>query len=222
MLNANSLPRFYWLWLPLLVISAQLVCEFTLPRDFMSQMQSENGPHEFVEFLLLLAGFIVTLMTLTRLNWKTQRPLALWILMAAACCLYVGGEEISWGQQILHWSTPEQWAAINDQNETNLHNTSSWFDQKPRLILLIGVVMGGLIIPSLRKFKTGIVPEKFSIIYPPATFGVIAIITLTVQIVDKMDLGVFARGSEVVELYLFYFVLLYLVVLRGRILQSQG
>ena len=102
MTPTEKLSPLFWLWLPLAVITAQLVCEFALPRDFMSQMQSENGPHELFEFLLLLSGFIVALMTLTRLNWKTQKPLAVWVLIAAVCCFYVGGEEISWGQQILH------------------------------------------------------------------------------------------------------------------------
>jgi hypothetical protein len=215
-------PSIFWLWLPLIFLFVQMAMEFTLSEQILSSMQSEGGPHELVEFLFLLAGLVIALMTLARMSIKKNIWLALWVLIAALCCLYVGGEEISWGQQLLHWSTPEQWAAINDQNETNLHNTSSWLDQKPRLILLIGVVIGGIIIPWLRKLKSGLVPEKFAIIYPPITFGVVDMITLLVQIIDKINIGAFERGSEVVELYLFYFVLMYLVVLRGRILQNQG
>jgi len=37
----------------------------------------------------------------------------------------MAGEEISWGQRIFHWSTPENWAAINAQRETNLHNLAT-------------------------------------------------------------------------------------------------
>ncbi|MCB9982820.1 MAG: hypothetical protein H6861_03965 [Rhodospirillales bacterium] len=51
---------------------------------------------------------------------------------------------------------------MNDQNETNLHNISSRFDQKPRLILLVGVVVGGLIIPALQHFKSKRVPQIFA------------------------------------------------------------
>ena len=32
------------------------------------------------------------------------------------------GEEISWGQRIFGWATPESFGELNAQNETNLHN----------------------------------------------------------------------------------------------------
>ena len=32
------------------------------------------------------------------------------------------GEEISWGQRLFGWETPADWAAMNVQKETNLHN----------------------------------------------------------------------------------------------------
>lgn len=35
---------------------------------------------------------------------------------------FAAGEEISWGQRIFGWETPEKITAINAQNETNLHN----------------------------------------------------------------------------------------------------
>ena len=38
--------------------------------------------------------------------------------------LFAFGEEISWGQRIFGWSTPEDYAKINQQGETNLHNLS--------------------------------------------------------------------------------------------------
>jgi hypothetical protein len=37
------------------------------------------------------------------------------------------GEEISWGQRIFGWGTPEFLGELNAQNETNLHNL--WFSQ---------------------------------------------------------------------------------------------
>jgi hypothetical protein len=41
---------------------------------------------------------------------------------AAAACLFIAGEEISWGQWLFHWETPAAMAAVNLQQETNLHN----------------------------------------------------------------------------------------------------
>lgn len=37
------------------------------------------------------------------------------------------GEEISWGQRIFGWSTPDVWDNLNAQGETNIHNV--WFFQ---------------------------------------------------------------------------------------------
>lgn len=42
--------------------------------------------------------------------------------LGALACVLIAGEEISWGQWLFHWSTPEAIAAGNLQNETNLHN----------------------------------------------------------------------------------------------------
>ena len=73
-----------------------------------------------------------------------------------------GGGGDSWGQHFLGWESSEFWQDINDQSETNLHNTSSWLDQKPRLILEIGVMVGGIVIPLLIKFKKGLLPARFN------------------------------------------------------------
>jgi hypothetical protein len=40
----------------------------------------------------------------------------------AAACLFVAGEEISWGQRLLGLGTPERLAELNNQDEVTLHN----------------------------------------------------------------------------------------------------
>ena len=210
--------KFWWLWLPLAFITLQIGLELTLPWETLALMHSENGPHELLQFLIISIGFILAVSILLKIDFKSQKPLYAWVSLAAISCLYVAGEEVSWGQHFLSWTTPEFWQAVNDQQETNLHNTSSWLDQKPRLLLEIGVVIGGLLIPWLRVKKPGLIPEKFSIIYPPAWLGVIALLAIFIKLSEKigesMDMTIFERASEVEELYLFYFVLLYLLNLR--------
>lgn len=220
----TDLNKIFWLWIPLIYIGVQLIAEIVLPQSIMAPMHNENGPVETLQFLIISAAFITAILTLTKMKNIKPKWLIGWISLAALCCLYVAGEEVSWGQHILDWSTPEFWAGVNDQNETNLHNTSSWFDQKPRLILLIGVVVGGLIIPLLQRFKPSILPKKFESIFPPATLGIIAAVALSTNLLDKIfelftGHPFLSRGSEIEELYLFYFVLLYLIALRRRLLQ---
>ena len=76
-----------------------------------------------------------------------------WLLLWTIACFYFAGEEISWGQWFFQWSTPESFAQINDQNETNLHNISSWFDQKPRTLVELWIFIAGVIMPMLSLFK---------------------------------------------------------------------
>ncbi len=226
-MNNKSLSTFFWLGVPLLIVVAQLFIELFAPEAILGELHSESGPHEFIEFIFIGAAFFVALSIFPKLRWSSHKWLCVWIGIAALCCFYVAGEEISWGQHLLKWSTPEYWKHINDQHETNLHNTSSWLDQKPRLILLIGVVTGGLIIPALKKWRPQWVPARFEVIYPPAILGVTAACAVSANLVDKIfetlsDAPLLSRGSEVEELYLFYFVLLYLVILRRRVLHQKA
>ncbi len=216
----HRLYSFWWLWVPVLFMGLQLFFETALPDATLNNMLNEGGSHEIAEFVLLCAAFLVAFCTLFSSGLNGRPWLRGWVALATLCTFYVAGEEMSWGQHILHWSTPEYWQAINDQQETNLHNTSSWLDQKPRVLLEIGVIVGGLLFPLLRKYKPSLLPQKFAAIYPATQMWVIAFFVLAVKIVDKLDaFHVFYRPSEIVELYLFYFVLIYLVILRRRILQ---
>ncbi|MEM7651427.1 MAG: hypothetical protein AAF204_05020, partial [Pseudomonadota bacterium] len=157
----NMLPKTAWLWVPIAILIAQIFIELLVPHEFKGSLHSENGPHETLQFIFALAGFIVALLCLKILIKKPQGFLIFWTSCFALGCLYIAGEEVSWGQHIFDWATPEFWSSVNDQNETNLHNTSSWLDQKPRLILLIGVIVGGLIIPLLQKYKPSALTKMF-------------------------------------------------------------
>lgn len=227
MSNSDKFSPILWLWIPVGAIIAQIITEIILPSPVLASLLSEGGPHEAIEFILLALAFLVAMLTLCRMDIKQNPWLAAWVGLAALCCFYVAGEEISWGQHILHWSTPEYWAALNDQNETNLHNTSSWLDQKPRLLLFIGIMVGGLIIPFLKRYKAQWLPQRFAIIYPPSILSVTAAFVAVVHILDALNdsffsnIKFFERSSEIEELYIFYFVLIYLIVLRRRIMQDK-
>ena len=225
MKQASIIHPFFWLWLPLLGIVAQIVIEITVPRELKVPMHTEGGPHETLQELCLIVAFILCLMTLVKINWSTQKWLGIWVGIAAVCCFYVGGEEVSWGQHIVNWTTPEFWSHYNDQNETNLHNTSSWLDQKPRAILLAGIIVGGLIIPALRKWKPSLLPTKFSAIYPSGYVVVTALCVLLPYLIQNIynaltGQNLFERVSEVQEFYMYFFVALYLFELRKTVISQ--
>lgn len=211
----NSLSPIYWLWIPVIGMAIQICLEIFASQQILAAAHAENGPHETLQALFMACGFFFAIYALIKAK---DILLKVWFGLAALCCFYVGGEEISWGQHIADWTTPEYWGQINDQNETNLHNTSSWLDQKPRLILEIGIIFGALVAPVLKKRGLLKLPPNLDRLMPSTKLAVIALLVIVPKIIEKVfelfDIVVFARVSEVQELYMFYFVLLYLVMLH--------
>lgn len=220
--NNRELPAIMWAGIPALIILSQILIETCVPHQYLSALHSEGGPHETLQFIFALIAMLYAFRCLFMLIPQKQPLLISWVTCFCLGCAYIAGEEVSWGQHIFEWGTPEFWSNVNDQDETNLHNTSSWLDQKPRLILLIGVVVGGIIIPLMQRLKSKYLPQKIAIIFPPAILSLTAICAITTKIIDKIndyiaDVVLLTRGSEVEELFMFYFVMLYLMVLYQRI-----
>jgi hypothetical protein len=222
------LNKILWLWVPLLVLISKIGIELYLEHEHIDWLVGENGPYETLEAVVLVIALLIALYTLVKMP-KDNKWLVGWVSLAALCCFYVAGEEISWGQHIMNWGTPEYWLALNDQGETNFHNTTSWLDQKPRLLLSIGVYIGGLILPLMFIFKSKLLEKpalkRFEILYPTQQFMVVAGICLFIKIADKIaditDLQLFARNAESEELFLFYFVLLYLLLMKKRLVSAK-
>lgn len=217
-------PRLWCVFIPLLLLAVQVVIESVFSGEAHVVLHTENGPIETMQFILLLAAFAVSVRMLWRLRFRPPRGLSLWVLLAALGCFYVGGEEVSWGQHFLNWDTPGYWKVLNDQEETNLHNTSAWLDQKPRLLLEVGVLVGGLLIPLYRRLGQRGLPSWLATIAPPDRLFLVALIILLIKLADKLGdvagWSLFERASEVIEFYLYYFILLYMVYI-GRRLPAQ-
>ncbi|MCI5060677.1 MAG: hypothetical protein MRY79_06365 [Alphaproteobacteria bacterium] len=224
-MKSYNLPSSLALWIPLVAFALQILMEIFLSGPTLSKLHSENSLHETLQALLMALSCGIALSYFFMNTVKT--PLLItWFGLAALCCFYVAGEEISWGQHLLGWVTPENWSALNDQGETNLHNTTSWLDQKPRLVLLIGILMGTFVFPLLQKNKWIIFPVEFSELFPPKELYLVAGLIIVPQIIEKIfelfDIALFARYSEVQELYIFYFVTLYVFWLRKNVMRKKS
>lgn len=68
--------------------------------------------------------------------------------LVAAFCLFVAGEEFSWGQRLLGYYPPEFFLANNFQQEANLHNLPQSFVQ-PKWILMTALAGYGIVLPLL-------------------------------------------------------------------------
>jgi len=85
----------------------------------------EDGIVEWVQFVALIAGAVVWGIVAIRWHRLRQHVMAVLIMMVALMAVVVAGEEISWGQRVLGWTTPAGLDAINHQGELNIHNISS-------------------------------------------------------------------------------------------------
>jgi hypothetical protein len=181
----KEIPSIYWLWIPVVAMGIQIILELSFSNDVLSHLHSENGPHEILQALIAASGFFVAIFAC--LSKKVKGVLLkFWFGLATLGCLYVTGEELSWGQHVLDWTTPDFWTQINDQQETNLHNTSSWLDQKPRLILLVGIVFGTLIYPILKKKNILSLPKNLDFLFPSAKLKPLALFVVIPQLFEKM------------------------------------
>jgi hypothetical protein len=217
----------WWLHLPVLALVLLAAAHNYAPEWTHARLRGEQGLIERTQFVSIflasLLGFRMLRLPAVRANgW-----LGIWILCATVGSAYVAGEEISWGQHLFGWSTPEMVGRVNEQNETNLHNISVWLNGVPQTILEIGVFIGGILIPLAATQRPAIRSSRFAVILPSLRSLPCAAIAIAVRITKNIQVHILggefplsARGGEIAELFLYLFILLYLVELRARLLEA--
>ena len=217
---------FWWLVLPVVVVLALLAISLAAPQFYAVYIESEQGLLELSHIAIPLTACWLALRGTRMPEIKGRHWLTAWFGILALGCFYIGGEEASWGQQIFFWTTPEGWSQLNDQNETNLHNMSSWLDQKPRLLVELGVLVGGIIVPVAALFRPALRSGKLALFLPPLLCLPSAVIAEISRLPERigpalgLGNGPFPRASEVQELYFYLFILFYVIVLKRRLRHS--
>ena len=113
--------------------------------------------------------------------------------------------------------------AVNDQEETNLHNISSWFDQKPRMLLEFWVLIGGVIWPLMRRSRGTQEQERYWFwptieVLPSATLAIMVRLPERIKSLFEIEqLPLELRFSEPQEYYFALFLLIYLASIRKRL-----
>jgi hypothetical protein len=88
-------------------------------------MTAEDSLLEWPQFVCGFASSAIFGFLGIRFLRDRHRAIRLIYPTLALGALFVAGEEISWGQRLFGWSTPESLGAINHQDETNVHNIHS-------------------------------------------------------------------------------------------------
>jgi hypothetical protein len=75
-------------------------------------------------------------------------------LLVALFCLFVAGEEFSWGQRLLGFTPPQAFLEYNTQQEFTIHNFADIFG-KPKGVLILALLGYGVVLPVLGQSGLG-------------------------------------------------------------------
>ncbi len=216
-----------WGWFPpllaLIVVSAKALSPAVYQRFIFGEQGLTEQLTALIGLLAVYLGVRVLLLA------RQQLPIleVLWLGVATLGCVYLAGEEVSWGQQLVHWQTSETFAALNHQRESNLHNMSSWLNQKPRILLELWVLVGGIALPVWRSLTNKPLRPVAGFAYwfwpgreclPTALLAIFILFPKRYrQLFELPGLLVEVHWSELQEYYFALFLALYLAVILRRL-----
>jgi hypothetical protein len=229
----KDLPAWWWAGIPAAMLLLTLYGYFTSAELMALLIRRDEHPDgggiaEHGTILILLPGIVAGIAILR--HYRDRLPLWLvgWLLGWILACVYFAGEEASWGQHYFRWVAPETLQGLNDQNETNLHNIGTWFDQKPRTLVELWVIVAGLFLPlwwKIRK-RSPFGGNEWREWFWPTSVGILsAAILLGTHIIGTAakKLGLYALlsigSNELREFYIALFLSSYLLSIWYRLRQ---
>jgi hypothetical protein len=225
----NDLNWVWWAFFPPLVLIAVIAGQLFSPALYQHMTARDEinafGVIENGTILVMLPAIVAGLLVFARRRHLPHWTLGWSTLACALACIYFAGEEASWGQHYFGWEAGERMAEINQQKETNLHNVSTWFNQKPRMVVEYWLLMGGIVLPlwrAIRRSKAD--PESFShwfwptnIVVPTAVLYLFLRSAYWYQDATEADIPYWLYDSETREYYIALYLALYLLSIRSRL-----
>lgn len=218
--------------LSLLLFAGFVLYNWLDPDGFARQLAKDHSPEgagaiEHLTVVVLVPGILFGLYAFWGSRDRLPFPiLRYWVLAWSIACIYFAGEEVSWGQWYFRWDTPEFLAKLNDQSETNLHNISSWLDQKPRLLVELFVFVGGVLVPLWRMMgdqkpimRRGFLAASEGWVFAPTALLPAGLLFLVVRIAKWLPQHAFDNlgDSELREFVIAWFLTWYLISYAVRL-----
>ena len=116
------------------------------PALYESLLQEDHFVEWWTVTLFGAAGILAL-----RLAWRDRR---VFDGLVGAFCIFVAGEEFSWGQRLLGIMPPEAFLEHNRQQELTVHNFAAVFGE-PRWVLMMALAGFGVLIPIVATTRTG-------------------------------------------------------------------
>ena len=203
---------------PLLMVLLPFVWYGIVGNDIALKREAGIIENMTVIFLLVSIGFYISaFFKASKLG--ISKNLKAWLVILIAGAAYFALEEISYGQHMFGWGTADTWKELNDQGETNLHNVHPLFDQLPRLLLTLGILIGGVLMPLYRYFRKISLEEsnRFYWQLPTIeclTIGLLVILIRPVLSIFEVD---FINTGETKENFIALFIMLYSISIQTRL-----
>jgi hypothetical protein len=124
-----------------IVVGALALARFA-PERYGALMQEDRAVEWATVLLFLVAGVVRCYQAI-----RTRRAFD---ALVGLFCVFVAGEEISWGQRLIGFTPPGVFLEHNTQQEANVHNFAAIFG-RPKWMLIIAIAGYGLLLPALAK-----------------------------------------------------------------------
>ncbi|MGR3248773.1 MAG: hypothetical protein ACU0HS_09300 [Paracoccus sp. (in: a-proteobacteria)] len=138
---------------------------------------------------------------------KTTRLDRSFLLLLALACIFVAGEEISWGQRIFGIDTPELLRSVNRQGEITLHNIGPL--QGADFHEVAGVLLQVLMLASALRAR---LPRRLAWVdrlsLPPLSLWPASLVVSYVLIAQPM-----VKGDEIAEAILAFMMLMWSILI---------
>lgn len=193
-------------------------------REFFNKWfaSETHGVLEAMHWIFPLVTALIGLRLVFTAHIRSDPLLVSWCIAMFLGGIYLAGEEASWGQHYFGWATSQEWSQLNDQQETNFHNTSNLLDQVPRAVLMAGIVIAGIIWPWILQHKPELLPRRMDFTYPPLALRPLAVLVAACWLyraLAKTELfGAYLayRPGEFQEVFIVWFLLYYALFLYWR------
>ena len=139
-LNASKQSKILVLLLPMVILSILFWVKFSDHRTYR-YLVNEDGLIEYATFLAYSLACLIAVYGYFSIRKQNLRMVGKYLLFLSAACLFVAGEEISWGQRIFGFNNPEFFSQNSVQKETNIHNLRNIAEHVNLVFIGLGLVM---------------------------------------------------------------------------------
>lgn len=165
---------------------------YTNSMDVNTRIQEEDGVLEYLTALFFFVAGVIFIFALTSRRSTAREKLKdyrLLLILLGILCVFAALEEISFGQRLFGWDSPEYFEENSSQEETDFHN----FEEISLVFGIAGavLVLYGLVVPFGLRYS----PKKFAwfrefmgirIPYPPVQSSIILLIGILCIVIDYM------------------------------------